>query len=40
MAPHWAATPHSRIRRLLALPLERLSDQALSAELTRIGETL
>lgn len=34
------ATLHSRIRRFLALPLERLSDQALSAELTRIGETL
>lgn len=33
-------TLHSRIRRFLALPLERLSDQALSAELTRIGETL
>jgi arsenate reductase (thioredoxin) len=34
------ATLHSRIRRFLALPLERMSDQALSAELTRIGETL
>ena len=34
------ATLHARIRRFLALPLERLSDQALSAELTRIGETL
>ena len=34
------ATLHSRIRRFLALPFERMSDQALSAELTRIGETL
>lgn len=34
------ATLHSRIRRFLALPLERMSDQVLSAELTRIGETL
>lgn len=34
------ATLDSRIRRFLALPPERLSDQALSAELTRIGETL
>lgn len=34
------ATLHSRIRRLLGLPLERMSDQALSAELMRIGETL
>ena len=33
-------TLHSRIRRFLALPLERLRDRALSAELTRIGETL
>jgi hypothetical protein len=34
------ATLHSRIGRLVALPLERLSDQALSAELTCIGEML
>jgi arsenate reductase len=33
------ATLHSRISRFLALPVERMSDQALSAELTRIGET-
>ena len=34
------ATLHSRITRFLALPLERLSNQALSIELTRIGEAL
>ncbi len=33
------ATLHSRITRFLALPLERMSDQAMAAELTRIGET-
>jgi hypothetical protein len=33
-------TLHHRIGQLLALPLDRLSDQALSRELARIGEAL